>query len=410
MLWIHPRVPSAGAFDRNAALYGSLSRNGDGHMKVRIPTAWYALILASMATMTGCSSKDTSEPEPVLLSFSRSAQTFDPVSTYQIDLGDLDNDGDLDAVFSNMGENNSAVWLNDGDGYFSDSGQMLTQWGHGVGVGDFDEDGDLDLFVTCASYSHASKVYFNDGEGQFEESEQDVGDTDLSGNGVYPADIDNDGDLDVLVVYYEQPDKVYMNDGHGVFGDYGHTMPEHATLGDLDSDGDVDIFLKDRGTGYRAMLNDGVGNFSDCWQTSDSTVVYGYVSLSDLDGDGDVDAFACNGDNTGSYPTQVFLNDGTGHFESNGQEMRDTVWGRPGLGDLNGDSIVDVFVSNFGLPNEVWVNDGAALFTDTGLRLSGQINDNTTTVSLADLDGDGDLDAFVANFIEGVNEIWFNES
>jgi hypothetical protein len=356
-----------------------------------------------------CSEEEPTGPGSPTFSLRRSSQVFDPASTYQIGLGDLDGDGDLDAVFSNMGENDCTVWLNDGDGYFRDSGDRLTQWGHGVGVGDLDGDGDLDLFITCASYCHHSRVYLNDGEARFTDSGQDLGDTDASGNGVVLVDMDTDGDLDVVVVYYERPDRVYLNDGSGTLSESEWGIPELASFGDLDADGDPDIFAKERGVGYRVMLNDGQGGFAEHWQMDDTEASYGSVGIGDVDGDGDRDALVCNGDDTGTYPAKVLLNDGTGSFSDSGQELLATKWGRIGIGDLNGDDAADAFVSSFGLPNEVWLNDGAGHFTDSGLRMSGVGSDNTTCVSLGDLDGDGDLDVVVANFVDGSNEIWFNE-
>lgn len=61
--------------------------------------------------------------------------------TFQVALGDLD------AVFANPMRNPAAVWLNDGHGRFTDTGQQLTQYGHGVGLADFDGDGDLDAVI-----------------------------------------------------------------------------------------------------------------------------------------------------------------------------------------------------------------------------------------------------------------------
>ncbi len=380
----------------------SAVRSGD------LSVAWLLASLLLMAAIR-CSEEEPSGPESPTFSLRRSPQVFDPASTYQIGLGDLDGDGDLDAVFSNMGENDCTIWLNDGSGYLTDSGQRLTQWGHGVGVGDLDADGDLDVFITCASYCHQSRVYFNDGEAGFTDSGQDLGDTDASGNDVVLVDMDVDGDLDVVVVYYERDDKVYVNEGNGVLRESGWIIPELATFGDLDSDGDPDIFAKERGVGYRVMLNHGQGTFADFWQMGDSGAAYGSVGIEDLDGDGDQDAFVCNGDDTGNHPAKVLLNDGAGRFSDSGQELLATNWGRIGLGDLTGDRRADAFVSSFGLPNQVWLNDGEGQFTDSGLRMSGVGSDNTTSVSLADLDNDGDLDVAVANFVDGSNEIWFNE-
>ncbi len=62
-------------------------------------------------------------------------------------MGDVDGDGDLDAFVSNYGVNK--VWVNDGGGVFSDSGQSLgSSWSVGVALGDVDGDGDPDAFVS----------------------------------------------------------------------------------------------------------------------------------------------------------------------------------------------------------------------------------------------------------------------
>lgn len=163
-----------------------------------------------------CTKDDETAPNPPGgLSFVKSPQIFQPSSTFQIVLGDLDGDGDSDAVFSNMGKNNCSVWFNDGTGYFTDSGQKLTEWGHGAEVSDLDGDGDIDLFITCASYSHKSKIYFNNGAGSFIHSGQDLGDPLLSRNGVTLIDINSDHFIDVHVTYYEQTDKIYLDNGEG---------------------------------------------------------------------------------------------------------------------------------------------------------------------------------------------------
>ncbi|MCP4726408.1 MAG: hypothetical protein GY863_15290 [bacterium] len=340
----------------------------------------------------------------------KSLQEFQAVRTYQIALGDIDNDGDPDAVLSNMGSNDSQVLINDGKGNFSDSGQKITQEGHGVELGDLDSDGDLDFIMTCASEEKKTKIYFNDGKGNFHDSLQDLGDLELSGNSVELIDFDADGDLDVFIVYYQHPNKIYLNDGKGIYSASTTEFADNLELAweDLDSDGDVDIFVKDLTIGYKTMLNDGKGNFTDHWQKDDEASSGHSAALGDLDKDGDLDAIIVNGDNSGSHPTLVYMNDGTGRFTDSGQRLPETKWGCVSLGDLNNDGNLDAFVSNFGPANMAWIGDGKGNLFDSGLRH----NENTlnSKCTLSDLDNDGDLDVLVATFINGPNEIWFNKT
>jgi hypothetical protein len=97
-----------------------------------------------------CKSPEKAVEEERPFSLEKSPQTFDPVWSFQPGLADLDSDGDLDVVLPNMGKNFTQVLFNHGNGEFEDSGQKLTQQGHGVGIGDLDEDGDLDCIITCA--------------------------------------------------------------------------------------------------------------------------------------------------------------------------------------------------------------------------------------------------------------------
>jgi hypothetical protein len=266
----------------------------------------------------------TSLPGPAVSSESlfpliKSPQEFDSRGTYQIGLGDLDGDGDLDGVFSNPLKHNSEVWLNDGNGTFVDTGQKLTQYGHGVGIADFDDDGDLDAFIACHQFITPSKIYLNDGSGNFQDTGQDLGDRGMSGSELHLLDLNGDGHIDAHILYYDPnglPDKVYLNDGAANFTDSGLALDEDTIAwGDLDGDGDVDYFGKLWGRGYVVQFNDGSGNFSEGWQTESEQTTIGGIALADFDGDGDLDALVANGfRETGSFPSLLFWNDGFGQF------------------------------------------------------------------------------------------------
>jgi hypothetical protein len=121
----------------------------------------------------------------------------------------VDGDGDLDAFIANEGANK--VWLNDGTGNFTNSGQRLGgSSSRGVVLGDLDGDGDLDAFV---SNWGESKVWLNDGRGSFTDSGQNLGTS--NGQVVALGDLDNDGDLDAFMGNYDEADKVWLNQSQG---------------------------------------------------------------------------------------------------------------------------------------------------------------------------------------------------
>ncbi len=185
-------------------------------------------------------------------------------------------------------------------------------------------------------------------------------------------------------------------------------------VGDVDGDGDLDAYLA-RGLESPTdvlYLNDGHGTFTDSGQKLDTSYTFA-VRLADLDGDEDLDAFIVNGDepNGISLPNRVYLNDGTGIFTDSGQRLGNAVSVSVELADLDGDGDLDAVVANgtrtFGRvieqPNEVWMNDGSGVFT-----LGQGLGDAASyKVDLADIDNDGDVDAFVGNIGQD-NQIWIN--
>ncbi len=227
----------------------------------------------------------------------------------------------------------------------------------------------------------------------FIDSGQDLG----QGNGrcVVAGDVDGDGDSDVLISMQDQASTLWLNDGEGKFtrSDQGFKASTCAALGDLNGDKSIDIFFTE-GTSNQVWLNNGKGKFSNSNQNLVSPESAG-VALGDLDGDGDLDAFVINWN---GKPDQVFLNDGRGKFSDSGQKLGNWFGSDVALGDVDQDGDLDALVSNNGEASDnatvLWLNDGHGKFTDSQQRLGFT---NASAVALGDLDGDGDLDAFIAN-------------
>ena len=339
--------------------------------------------------------------------FEKSAQTFPPVPTWEIGLADFDSDGDLDAVFANAQVDPSQVWLNDGSGFFTDTGQQLGKYAHGVDVGDLDGDGDPDVIISTHRDSAASSVYLNDGKAVFQALEGAF-DTNI-GFSADLFDIDGDGDLDA-VGEATSAANVYLNNGAGYFTPGEIIFPLTTVWGDLDSDRDVDVFIKEDGVGYSVQTNDGEGNFSQYWNHAEPAAMDpGDMALGDVDNDGDLDAVITNGHfQSTSYAALIFVNDGTGQFTDSGQRLSPVRNAGVSLGDLDGDGDLDLALTDYMEPCQIWLNDGSGQFTDSGFRFGD--DQFYRHVHLDDLDGDGDLDIFLATFGmgNGPNEIWFN--
>ena len=129
------------------------------------------------------------------------------------------------------------------------------------------------------------------------------------------------------------------------------------------------------------------------------------VAFADLDDDGDQDAVVASYRNV---PDQVWLNDGLGRFTP-GMTLGDGRSTDVTLADLNGDGKLDAFFTSRHVANSIWFGDGTGQFTR-----SDQVFDEgiCRSVALDDFDGDGDMDAVVAEGgvgVAGCNKVLFND-
>ncbi|MCB9069415.1 MAG: VCBS repeat-containing protein [Calditrichae bacterium] len=87
-------------------------------------------------------------------------------------------------------------------------------YGGGIAVGDFNADGFEDLYVTNGK-GKPNALFLNNGNGTFSDVAIAAGVADtLEGMGTVCADIDNDGDLDIFVSNHNAANRLYLNDGN----------------------------------------------------------------------------------------------------------------------------------------------------------------------------------------------------
>lgn len=311
--------------------------------------------------------------------------------TQQVALGDVDGDGDLDALLANtrrlIPNADNALLLNEGNGRFVLTGQSVGSGSTSAVLFDLQGDGTLDLLLGGMA---GTMAYANWGEDSFFTRTIPVTGPQAPESGINTA-------------FFE--------------------------TGDLNDDGLMDVFV----AGCCGMgISDGPTQMR--WVPAANRVLFGSetrlvdsgqalgtagseaIDLGDLDGDGDLDAFVGNTQGSGevlqnNLPNEVWFNDGRGQFSDSGQKLGQQRTYTVALGDVDGDGDLDALVGNEGA-DELWLNDGNGRFTLSAQRWSQRI---TLTAALVDMDGDGDLDAVTGHALtssfawwrQGI--IWWND-
>jgi hypothetical protein len=230
---------------------------------------------------------------------------------------DLNRDGAPDILTGNIGIDR--VLLNDGEANFTDatrerwpqSGSSRTQ---DIELADIDRDGDLDVVIANEGQN---ELFINEAGRLVDETSSRLPRREDETREIRAVDVDADNDLDLIVAnvafLMEVPPQDYLllNDGSGVFTTATlERFPEDARsnftiqVADLDADGDPDVLAPATDFGaigagsYLVLINDGQGRFvteAGNEVLPASATGNGFdIEVADFDGDGRNELLLCN--------------------------------------------------------------------------------------------------------------------
>ncbi len=297
---------------------------------------------------------------------------------------------------------------------------------YGVAIEDFNNDNIKDIYAVCifepsrlylgSNFNNSQEISFENeavyrgATGMTEDSSINAPNEIFLGVGV--ADIDNDGDEDIYLCNLVGKNKLLLNNGSGYFRNVtnkkGRACTERertnmAVFGDVDNDGNVDLFITNEYSSNRLFRNNGNGYFVDITGPAGLTTKYGGMcaSFADIDGDGRLDLFVSNW----GLPNILYRNvSHNGIIKFKNITNASNTGGEPfaksngvAFADINNDGNLDLFVANRGTSNRLYLNNGTGVFKDVTKKYLGFDSLLTYGVTFADFDQDGFLDLYISN-------------
>jgi len=356
------------------------------------------------------------------------------VSNSSTAFADIDGDNDLDVIIS--GKNRprkhvSILYCNDGNGNYSekkDSNFAGLAFGCAA-FADIDNDNDPDLLISGynKNYMPQTKMYTNDGKGNFSEI-PDTPIINVANSSCVFGDVDDDNDLDMLITGSDHLDKsvtkLYINNGTGQYSEASNTQFNAVKEGtchfaDIDGDNDLDLFvtglielpnllLESSTTLYK---NDGKGNYKEVNMPLFTNIAIDDIAFADVDADNDLDAII-TGYNKNYMPsspfTGLYLNNGNGAFTIKDNPFAGVTYSSLAFADVDNDQDMDVIIGgdesfrNYSI--NIYSNDGKGNFST--MQQPELLPKGWGSIAFADMDNDRDQDLLITGL--GQTDLYHN--
>ncbi len=308
-----------------------------------------------------------------------------PANSLSADFTDIDNDGDQDIVVANLGP--TQLLLNDGNGKFTDASRSMLpappinifdDISTEIAFVDVNQDGRLDIFVTneippipdIGPGGAQNFLYLQNQDGIFIDASLDRLPNIKNQSASFAfGDIDSDGDQDLIVANVGQ-NQVLINDGNGFFTtetalriSQQNTTSRAIILIDVDRDKDLDLIVANSNQEQnQVFINDSKGFFEESTQKALPVIkdTSSDVKTLDINFDGHPDLVFANsvpnplgpvmgGHPLAPAPNLIYINNGRGIFTEATSEFLPTnedISFDIEIGDVNGDRLQDILVSN----------------------------------------------------------------
>jgi FG-GAP-like repeat len=331
-----------------------------------------------------------------------------------VEVADFNNDKIPDLAVTSETDSSVTILLGKGNGKFIEAKGSPFFAGNApndIAIGDFNKDGNLDLAFANHDRKYLT-VILGDGNGGFTPAPGSPFPVEVipHTHGLATGDFNNDGRLDIVTdswgndrveVLLGDSKKLFQTPGR--FFKVGRHPYQRVRVADVNNDGNIDIVTTNLdGNNATVLLGDGKGNFnedeSSPFECGDSP--FG-LAIGDVSGDGKpdlaiIDSPASTADATGTNGLTILLGDGTGSFtKMKGSPFyAGNIPNRVAIGDINGDGINDIAVSDNG-SNKIYIfimNRKAV-----ASQYSITVGNHPKGIAIADINGDGKSDIIVCN-------------